>query len=68
MEAEDENDGVANVYRQSMKIVEETLLKLRETVCGWPMTPNIDLGPQKNMTIEHLEEMLSYLKTHTYRR
>ena len=65
MDANDEDDDLANVYRQSLQIVEETLSKLKGTVCSWPKSPNFDLGPQKNLTIGHLEDMLSYLRTYT---
>ena len=59
------DDGIANAYRQSMEIVEETLSKLKQTVCNWPTTIDVDFEPQKSMTIKHLEQMLSYLKTPT---
>ena len=65
MDANDEGDDLANAYHQSLQIVEETLSKLKGTVCSWPKPPNFDLGPQKNLTIGHLEDMLSYLKTYT---
>ena len=64
MEAEEQNHAVVDAYRQSMTIVEEALSKLRATVCSWPTTPNVNLEPQKSMTIEHLEQMLSYLKNY----
>ena len=65
MEASNEDNDLVNAYRRSMEIVEETLSKLKETVCSWPKPANFDLGPHKNMTIGHLEDMLSYLKTYS---
>ena len=65
MEPSDEDNDLANAYRRSMEIVEETLSKLKGTVCSWPKPANFDLGPHKNMTIGHLEDMLSYLKTYS---
>ena len=47
------DDRIMNVYRQSMEIVKETLLKLKQTVCNWP-TVNVNFEPQKSMMIEHL--------------
>jgi len=47
-----------DAYCQSMTIVEESLSKLKETVCGRPIVHNMDLEPEKRKTIEHLEEML----------
>jgi hypothetical protein len=61
----DVDDRNTDVYRQSMQTVKETLLKLKEMVCSWLTTCNIDFEPLKSMTIEHLEQMLSSLKAHT---
>ena len=48
-----------------MTIVEETLSKLTETVWSWSTTSNIILEPLKSMMIEHLQEVLFYLKAQT---
>jgi hypothetical protein len=61
----DVDNRITDVYHQSMQTVEETLLKLKETVCSWLTTLNIDFEPLKSMTIEHQEQMLSSLKAHT---
>ena len=65
MDHDNHFNKVADAYRQSLTIVEETLSKLKETVCGWPLMRNIDLEPGKMKTIEHLEDMLLYLRRPT---
>ena len=58
-------DELTESYHRSMTIVEETTLKLRNTICRWLLMNNIDLEPQKKNTIDHLEHLLSYLKAIT---
>ena len=43
MEASDEDNDLVNAYRRLMEIVEETLSKLKGTVCSWPKPANFDL-------------------------
>ena len=54
-----------NLYRQSMTIVEEVLIKVKEMVYNWPNMNDMNLEPEKSRTIKILEETLSYLRPST---
>jgi len=59
------SNPLADVYCQSLTTVEQSLLNLKETVCGWPNIHNDNLERKKIEIIEHLEEMLWYLQGST---
>ena len=54
-----------DLYQQSMMIVEEVLLKVKEMVYSWPNMNDMNLELEKRRTIKLLEVTLLYLRTST---
>ena len=54
-----------DLYRQSMTIVEEVLIKVKEMVYNWPNMNDMNLEPEKSRTIKILKDTLSYLRPST---
>jgi hypothetical protein len=59
---DDQLNHLVDMRCRSMIEVENSLLKLKETVSAWPAFPGDNLEPERGLMVEHLEDMLSCLE------
>ena len=60
-----DSENCINLYRQSMTLVKEVLLKVKEMVYSSPTMNDMNLEPEKSRTIKILEDTLLYLRPST---
>ena len=60
-----DSENRIDLYQQSMMIVEEVLLKVKEMVYSWLNMNDMNLEPEKSRTIKILEDTLLYLRPST---
>ena len=65
MDTTDNSENWIDLYRQSIMIVKEVPLEVKETIYSWLNMNDMNLEPEKSRTIKLFKDTLSYLRTPT---